>query len=574
MRIVKYLVVLAIALCATASASNAQSIQFLGGGSTAIFLELGQASLSIPGVTCVWTTNKTASMVARDTRSGTVDEQGPAWITWTPGSTGTCAAPAGTGINIYSYMSIDSVEGDRCFFETEASGTSGCTQILTVAAGTAGVGLLCSPSPTTCTQFGPDTPIPANIISAINNQHWFAIGTDIRPEDAKFQSLRMFTSCGTSVGRAPFGGGLTTAFGLGYQTGTNGVGTTTQSFYSTAVSHLLDFNITGNDPITGKPVPAYSVNTVGAQPIVVVVSPAGGTGIGAATDINGFTLATFYEGVLGRATDLVGPTTADPITVLVREPLSGTYNTFEYSISNSSQFKDSQDDFNCNGSVVNSNPMNLQGTAGQIASFRRRVVGTGEMVTQLKNATSSDQRMGYFFWSAANASTFTATNGKYLTVNGIDPLQDAYSGAYTGQVAGQLPNATNGFLSHVTFKWLNMGDYPIWSAVRVVSTSPTPAGVTALISGAQTLTSSQNDFITLPNLNVWHSHFALPAINSGVQANGATINPATPNDLCNPTGGAILESGGDAGGSNVLKSGNSDFCHDFNNQNGLINRNN
>ena len=571
MRRVKYLVVFAIAFCAIASVSNAQqssTLQFLGGGSSALFLELGQAAVALTGTpttACYWTHNAdTTNVLARDARTSTpTDENGKVWVVWTIGGTGgTCTSPA-SGFQVYMYMSLDSVLGDRCYFENDGSGTPGCVQIFTVAANAAGL------SPSLLGSGYTDTAIPSGVISAINNKHWFVAGTDVRPEDAKYASLRMFTACGTSIGRAPFGGGLTTTFGLGYQTSTTGVGTTLQSFYSTTTFHVLDFNITGNDPIkTTQPVPSYSVSTVGAQPIVVAVAPAGGTGIGAATDINGFTLATFYEGVLGRATDLVGPTTSDPITVLVREPLSGTYNTFEYSVSNSSQFKDSQDDFNCSGNVVNSNPMNLQGTAGQVASFRRRVIGTSEMTAQIQAATSSDQRLGYFFWSAGNASKFTATNGKYLTVNGIDPLQNAYSD-------GVFPGVDSGHpLSNVTFKWLNLGDYPIWSALRLVSTSPTPGGVTSLISAAQTLNSTQFDFIPLSNLQVWHSHFALPAINSGIQANGATINPATPNDLCSPSGGAILESGGDAGGSNVPKVANSDFCKDFNNQNGLINRNN
>lgn len=565
MKLAKYLIVLAIVLCATASISNAQSIQFLGGGSTAIFLELGQAAQSAASTStpCVWTQGKTASVVARDSRSGTVDEQGPVWITWSPGSTGTCAAPSGTGINIYSYMSVDSVVGDRCYFETEASGTSGCTQVITISAGTAGANLICAPSPTTCTSFGPDTPIPAAIIAAINGQHWFVAGTDVRPEDGKFATFRLLTPCGQAIFRQPFDQGLRQTSGLGYQTGTTGVGVSIQSSFSTSVSHVLDFNITGSDPITGKPVPAYTVSTVGAQPIVVVAAPAGGTGIGAATDINGFTLTLFYQGVLGRATDLFGPTTSDPITTLVREPLSGTYNTFEYSIPNTSQFHGSQDDNNCSGANVFANPMTLQSTNGSILAFRKRVVGTGEMVAQLKAATSSDQRLGYFFWSSANALGFTTTNGKYLTVNGVDPLKNAYTD-------GVLPGADGSHpLTDVTFKWLNMGDYPVWSAVRIVSKSPTPAGVTALIAAAQTLNSTQFDFITLSNLKVWHSHYYMPAINSVVSANGNTIHTA--NDLCNAPG-ALAEFGGDAGGANVLKQANADFCADFGNQNGLINK--
>ena len=405
------------------------------------------------------------------------------------------------------------------------------------------------------------------VATALNGKHWFVAGTDIRPEDAKFASLRMFTPCGTAFYRQPFDQGLRQTTGLGYQTGTTGVGVSIQSSFSGTTFHVLDFNISGNDPISGHAVPSYTVSTVGAQPIVVAVGPAGGTGVGAATDINTFTLTLFMQGVLGRNTDLFGPTVLAPVTTLVREPLSGTYNVMEYSVPNSSEFHGSQDDNNCSGANVFANPMTLQSANGQTiaggAAFRKRVIGTGEMVKQIQNATTSDQRLGYFFWSAANAAAFTTANGKYLTVNGVDPLTNGYTDGVFPGVDVAHP------LSNVTFKWLNQGDYPIWSALRLVSTSPTPAGVTALIGAAQTLNSTQNDFIPLSRLAVWHSHYYLPAINSGVSANGNTLNSA--NDLC-PASGALAEFGGDAGGANTLKQNNFNFCTDFGNINGLINK--
>jgi hypothetical protein len=52
---------------------------------------------------------------------------------------------------------------------------------------------------------------------------------------------------------------------------------------------------------------------------------------------------------------------------------------------------------------------------------------------------------------------------------------------------------------------------------------------------------------------------------------GATIN--TSGDLCGAAG-ALPELGGDAGGSNVLKVANADFCTDFSNTTGLINASN
>jgi hypothetical protein len=337
------------------------------------------------------------------------------------------------------------------------------------------------------------------------------------------------------------------------------------SHFSNAAFHTLDFNFTGNDPInTAAAVPAYSISTLGAKPILVVVGPAGGTGIGAATDITGATLAFFTGGVLGRSTDLLGPTQTAPITTLISEPLSGPYNVMEYSISNGSEFHISQDESNCNGNGgVYSNAMDLQSNNGNVWAFRVRAVGTSEMISQLQAASSTDQRLGYLYWSAANAASFTASNGKYLTVNGVDPLQDQYTD-------GVLPGADSAHpLSNVTFKWLNMGDYAIWSVLRLVSSSPTPVGVSNLISAAEGLNSSQHNFISPDRLNVWHSHYYLPVTGNGVAALGTTINGA--NDLC-AAPGALSEFGGDLGGSNILKQVNYDFCADFGYINGLINK--
>jgi hypothetical protein len=136
---------------------------------------------------------------------------------------------------------------------------------------------------------------------------------------------------------------------------------------------------------------------------------------------------------------------------------------------------------------------------------------------------------------------------------------------------GIIPNAANGNLPCVTFKSLNTGDYPIWSALRLVSRAAVPVGVTNVITAAQGLNSTQNDFVPITKLNVWHSHFTLPQVGVNSSANGTTINVA--GDLCN-TGGALAEAGGDAGGSNVLKVANHDFCADFSNVTGLINANN
>jgi hypothetical protein len=549
-------------------------VMFLGGGSSAMFLELGQAAQSslVTNTPCVWTQSSLfndAGATDSRTLSGIsfpatlpVNDYGDIWITWSPGS-GTCAAPAGN-YSIYSYTSLDSVLGDRCYFEIDdLQGDPGCRQLLASTAGTAGSNLLCNnvnPCP-----YGPDTPLPQAIITALQGRHWFAAGTDILPEDAKFALMRMFTPCGQTIWRQPFDQGLRQTYGLGYQGVIATVGVPVLSGFRVFSYNTLDFNFTGNDPIiTSFPVPQYSLTTLGAKPILVAVSPAGGTGIGAATDITSFTLALFEEGILGRSTDLIGPTDTAPITTLINEPFSGPYNVMECSVPNSSQFHTSQDDNNCNGDGgVYSNAMNLQSTNGQIPAFRVRVLGTNEMIGQIQAGTSGDQRLGYFYWSAANASTFTTMNGKYLTVNGVDPLQDEYTD-------GVLPGVDSAHpLSNVTFNWLNVGDYPIWSVLRIISQVPTPIGVTNLVTAAQGLNVSQHNFVDTASLQVWHSHYYLPVTGSGVASLGNTIN--TPGDLC-PVLGALPEFGGDLGGANVLKQVNIDFCSDFSNITGLINK--
>ncbi len=567
MKFIKYVVAVALVLCATASVSNAQAtgtVAFLGGGSSALFNELGEASLQISGVSCIWTSGKTASIAATDSRFS-INEQGNIWVAWGPGS-GSCSAPAGS-YSVYSYMSLDSVVGDRCYFEVDSSGVAGCTQTFSVTAGTAGVNKLPG---ITDTAGG----IPQGVINTISGQHFFVAGTDIRPEDAKFAINRMLTPCNQLMPRQPFNQDSYYTYGLGYQTSNPNLGVQVLGYSGTGGGsfNVANFNIVGNDPVnTTFAVPSYTTTTVGAQPIIIAVSPASDTsGVGAATDINGFTLTLFYQGVLARSTDFPGVTAtpAVPVNVLVREPLSGTYNTFEYSVPNGTQYHASQDYGNCNYSTgqVFQQTLHYQSANAQVAAYRNRAIGTGNMTAALQAGTTSNEELGYFFWSGPNASGLT--NVKYLTVNGIDPIQNSYSNGVLPGSSGSAPALTN-----VTFAGLNSGDYPIWSALRLVSNNPVPAGVTSMIAALHTLDSTQYDYVALSNLKVWHSHFYLNGIGLGTsESNGATINPATPNDLCNPASGAIAEIGGDAGGTNVMKQANADFCADYNVQIGLVNK--
>jgi hypothetical protein len=609
MKLLKYVLVLAIALCAIASVSNAQV--YIGGGSSALFLELGQAAVidvagSHSGSYCLYsnttsTLSSSSTVDSEDNRTSSdgataTTEKGNFWIVWGPN--GSCATPD-TSNPIYMYTSLDSVLGDRGYFESDPGISGGCAagagycQILSLGGtdntcpgtvGTLGGGcqnLLSANPPTGFANMNDNAPIPASLQTLINNAHWNWAGTDIRPEDALFATFRALSSCNAWIARQPFDLIVRYTQGLGYTDGA----TVQDAFSGGKTFHIKNFGISGSDPLSGGAIPGYTVTTVGAQPIIIGVSPLtslSASGIANASDIPGYVAANFFSGVLGRASDLLSTsgTAIDnwAVTALVREPVSGTYNTFEYGAINNSQFHVSQDLGNCTSSganpilsIVSANGASLEGGTEQ--AFRKRVIGTSQMVSQLNKGTQAVQYIGYFFWSAANAAGLT--NVKYLKYNGVDPITTNYatngilpgSGASGDPCQGNITSSNTGCPGVVTFAGLNSGDYALWSALRIVSANPTPAAITRLVTNMQTLNSTSTDFVPLSTLNPWRSHFQMSSINVGSANMGPTIS--TTGDLC--PGGAA-ESGGDVGGAIILKQADAHFCSDYSNTTGLINK--
>jgi hypothetical protein len=91
-----------------ASVCDAQNLQFLGGGTSALFVPLGQAAATLigPGA-CVWS-QTSASTYALDMRTvNTGSEGGEVWVVWDKGSTGTDCQHPSNNFNVYSYMSMD-----------------------------------------------------------------------------------------------------------------------------------------------------------------------------------------------------------------------------------------------------------------------------------------------------------------------------------------------------------------------------------------------------------------------------------------------------------------------------------
>jgi hypothetical protein len=176
-----------------------------------------------------------------------------------------------------------------------------------------------------------------------------------------------------------------------------------------------------------------------------------------------------------------------------------------------------------------------------------RAIGTGnEVDAVLANADS----LGYAFWSAANFKNASAGTAKYLTVDGIDPIQETWTD-------GLVPTTGNYLLGDVSMAHVKDGSYPIWSILRFVS-DPSGPGYTVATNlataAANFLSPFQPDFVPLSQLGVVRSHFAPPGVtfpgNGGVPSNG--VSPG-----CSTT-----EAGGDVAGKALTKQSDGDYCAD------------
>ena len=272
-----------------------------------------------------WTYTNGAQILDPRSTGNILPEKGNIWIVWDDNAQNQVV---GKG-TICFFISIDSIVGNRVFF---ANGTvqllvTDPTPPATVA--DAGIVPLLAVDP---------NGLPASIWGVVNGALLNVCMTDIRPEDAKFATIRALTGpAGTRVPRTRY-------TGLGYGSGappTSGIGTPVYSSQGTTGSHkqanVVDFTISGPDPITltGTPRP-YTVLSVGASPVMVIVnvsnSSAGHLGDGNYTDINRYVLANYLTGEYTHIRQMAHVTGEPdvPIHVWHREPISGTYNTTEF----------------------------------------------------------------------------------------------------------------------------------------------------------------------------------------------------------------------------------------------------
>ncbi len=290
---------LCTATAAVAPAAHAQTVHFVGAGSSAMFQGFIVAAannmdtaLGIPitrfhhwsiktGNNC--SGGQCATIVDNRT-AGIPPESANLWVVWATDA-------GGAATDIWTYASVDSVVGVRAFLGG-AKLVLGAGIGAVAPANVASPGILASGAPGngaagTCPAgFGgntcDDTTLAADVITALGGSGPGATGiaisagmTDIRPEDAKYATNRALgTTVDTSATGVGCAGGVCRSWSLGYGPGPVGTGIKSGTGTSTAAATPVQFGLPGfADPITGTIVP-NTIHTfaVGEAPIIFIVN--------------------------------------------------------------------------------------------------------------------------------------------------------------------------------------------------------------------------------------------------------------------------------------------------------------
>jgi hypothetical protein len=568
----------------TCSGFTGVNVQYMGVGSSAQFNSFSFAAeqlLTTAGNGFnFWATS---SLPLLDNRAGVTDTA-KVWVAWDNSSD--CV--------VYAYFSVDSTVGVKSFFayqkETNAYATnydtaavfvqpgssySTCTVGSVVNAGQPACTTGTLPSPiqtffetqpgptcsTSCTAPKRKTALPycgQNGTTATTTKWCFfnAGHSDIRPEDTLYATTRALSAYNSTNGLTGLGYGNTTCGATPPNEGCPIL----ESFAQGGKFNVEKFALTGNDPFPGGgAVPGYVTLNIGAVPVVVFVNDSDSAGFGAGapnytiTNINHKVLAGFEDGTFSCTGDVSpsigGP--GQPVQVIQREALSGTYNTFEFTAvrtlsgsastavaeskaSSVTWFTDDDSGQELNNDPANNfggsgcassastspsarcgdplyEPTNACGSAG--TGLKLRAVGTGEEVKATVNQAFSGQStsgvaapdgLGYAFWGYGNFSptatgcgtnsgavTCTGYLGHYLTVDGIDPLFTNPGDSTNPNGSYHLPQCylKSGTPScvQIPFTHIYDGSYPLWTIVRAITFS-TVAGASGQTTPAAVVT--------------------------------------------------------------------------------------
>ena len=489
---------------------HAQTLKVVIAGSSALWQTLalgaynnGTSIVTGGGATFHWTSASNAVNLT-DTRPTPVNnDAGTLWVVW----------DSATVPNVWVFDKVDSVVGDRCYFAQPHCNVNGSAATLSAA----GAGQIST------ALWGADTNLPASIQALFTSGSLVSVAaTDIRPEDAAFVVCRVNSALGAGTAGGSASDGLD---GLGYNannaSGTcpafpigttgKGVGSPILSGYhgSTGAANVLAFNISGKDPFSDTTIPTYTVVSVGAAPIVFVIERDKGqlTNLTNASEIQ---LQQAFSGTDCDAGAFGLP--AGPISINLREPLSGTMNTTEATVFRRPTVYPNpvlglSQEAHVDAPV--NNPLKAQaGTCLAGAGARYRAIGTGEEVKSVLNsgANYGHDGIGYTFFSYGNVSSIANNTAYgYVQLNGVDPIFQTYGSTLDpGQpaTAGTLPAAANlpatcaggagsfpcsehdiwknGF----SFPTLRNGTYRAWSEQRLISNGTGATNAAALVKAS------------------------------------------------------------------------------------------
>jgi len=564
-------VVVLTAIVGLASVANAQ-VQFVGVGSSAMFNTLSAAAFSDlcssrAGSDCRhWSqsgknTNDNQNWAqAVDSRNNAIPpEAGTFFVAWDNNS---------SPIKIWSYLSVDTIVGQRLFFAVPRATQQIDSGALTAAGGNKVPAAILLNRQTNADQSDETTGIPSAVLSAIQTTFTAAI-SDVRPEDAKFEVNRIlatFSASGTGLG---YGNPAnTTCFqGTDNWTVTANLGCPIYGTWG-GRSVPVQYAITGHDPFTSSPAWKYKTIEVGAEPILFMYNASNANGLGvlggdgnvAFKNLNRVTATEVFNGTLGRAQDLdasltlalQGVSSNPAIFPILREPLSGTMTTTEFNVFRTveslKQFPNAASQETgvslANACTVNANcpdPLYLPGPG---SSIRYRAIGTGAEISGVTNVGGIKHiadSIGYAFFSFGNVNPIggSAGVGRYVTLDGVDPINQGYGTYVSDGVTygpGQLPlclapcTAAGG----TSLPNVRNGSYGAWSIIRAVtdSTGVNFTNTQALVKAAQNeVNNTTADFVPFvctdttglctgePGLNVFHSHFT-PSGVAGAPHNG------------------------------------------------------
>jgi hypothetical protein len=483
-------------------------------------------------------------------------DTGDIWIVWD--------SPTGTQKrNVWAYVKVDSVVGNRCFFANPACNITSPSGYVW---GTTG-------SKISSTLWGADTVPPADVQSLFTSAKGLGVNTaatDIRPEDAAFAQCRTNSALGNGV--PGFGDGLD---GLGYNANNSAgtcpafgatlsqlVGSPILSGTSTSTANVLAFSISGHDPFTNSAVTAGQTVDVGADALLFVFSRSTtvNTGLKGATNATSSALQAVFSGDNCDATEFGLPTAT--INVYLREPLSGTMNATEASV-----FRRPVETIPTQKVLGESQEKGvgaakLSNTPCSAGGARTRGIGTGEVIADvLASGGTNLDGITYAFFSFGNVKSLSASaNYGYLTLDGQDPIGLRSTTQQLPSCTVPCSEASLWGTSGTSFPALRAGNYSAWSLLRMVTNTAHKTSLTDLVNGSHKyVVDDTPDYIpalattgtsgTDPGLLIFHSHYQQRDGNDG------KIGTAPSNGTFsggNPTGG---DKGGDMGGCTISTSG-------------------